>query len=104
MLEPPTKGDERRPGVMNPVNVPIQVTISPVGAVLQEDIVVTVTVVGGTATGKINDKLDYACWSCEKGNYRVSLLPHRDNKLLYCHMISQTKYMSWCISFHPFSG
>ena len=49
MLEPPTKGDERRPGV---VNVPIQVTISPVGAVLQEDIVVTITVVGGTATSK----------------------------------------------------
>ena len=49
MLEPPTKGDERRPGV---VNVPIQVTISPVGTVLKEDINVTVTVVGGTASGK----------------------------------------------------
>ena len=52
MLEPPTKGDERRPGPMNPVNVPIQVTISPVGTVLQENIVVTVTVDGGTATSK----------------------------------------------------
>ena len=49
MLEPPTKGDERRPGV---VNVPIQVTISPLGAVLQENISLTVTVIGGNATGK----------------------------------------------------
>ena len=49
MLEPLTKGDERRPGV---VNVPIQVTISPVSAVLKKDINVTVTVVGGTASGK----------------------------------------------------
>ena len=49
MLEPLTKGDERHPGV---VNVPIQITISPVSAVLKEDIDVTVTVVGGTASGK----------------------------------------------------
>ena len=48
MLQPPVKGDERYPGV---VNVPIQVTISPVHAVLQAQIDVTVMVLGGTATG-----------------------------------------------------
>ena len=49
MLEPLTKGDERRPG---DVFVPIQISIYPIHAVLQEDISVTVTAVGGTATGK----------------------------------------------------
>ena len=49
MLELPNNGDERSPGN---VTIPIQVTISPTDAVLQEDIVVTVTAVGGTATGK----------------------------------------------------
>lgn len=49
MLEPPSGGDERSPGE---VFVPIQISIFPIHAVLQEDINVTVTVVGGTATGK----------------------------------------------------
>jgi len=48
MLQPPAKGDERSPGV---VNVPIQITISPIHAVLQNRIDVSVRVVGGTATG-----------------------------------------------------
>ena len=49
MLEPPCDGDERTPGE---VFVPIQISISPIHAVLREDINVTVTAVGGTATGK----------------------------------------------------
>lgn len=49
MLEPPNNGDERSPGNMT---IPIQVAISPIDAVLQEDISVTVTAVGGTAAGK----------------------------------------------------
>lgn len=48
MLQPPVKGDERYPGV---VSIPIQVTISPVGSDFQDAVDVTVTVLGGTATG-----------------------------------------------------
>jgi len=48
MLQPPVKGDERYPSV---VSIPIQVTISPVGSDLQDAADVTITVLGGTATG-----------------------------------------------------
>ena len=75
MLEPLTKGDERRPGE---VFVPIQISIYPIHAVLQEAIRITVTAVGGTATGKFLQKL----WSCDQPNL---------------------VYMAWCTSLHLFS-
>ena len=49
ILPPPNQADERQPGV---INVPIQVTLDPVTSVLQNDVAVFVSVVGGTATGK----------------------------------------------------
>ena len=49
ILSPPNQGDERHPGV---INVPIQVTLVPVTSVLQNDVAVFVSVLGGTATGK----------------------------------------------------
>ena len=47
MLPPPVSGNERRPGF---VNLPIQVSVSPITAQLGSDIVVMVGVLGGTAT------------------------------------------------------
>ena len=49
ILSPPNQADERHPGI---INVPIQVTLAPVTSVLQDDIAVFVSVLGGTATGK----------------------------------------------------
>ena len=49
ILSPPNQADERRPGV---INVPILVTLDPVTSVLQNDVAVFVSVVGGTATGR----------------------------------------------------
>ena len=55
ILSPPNQGDERHPGV---INVPIQVTLVPVTSVLQTDVAVFISVLGGTATGK---KLSWFC-------------------------------------------
>jgi len=49
VLPPTDQADERNPGV---INVPVQITLDPVTAVLQNDVGVFVTIVGGTATGK----------------------------------------------------
>ena len=74
MLEPLTKGDERRPG---DVFVPIQISIYPIHAVLQEAITITVAAVGGTATGKFlttyTAKILFVCkvykiWSLNNDN------------------------------------
>ena len=48
LLQPPVTGDERYPGE---VIIPIQVIISPVTASLQDQIDITITELGGTATG-----------------------------------------------------
>ena len=49
ILSPPNQADERHPGV---INIPILVTLDPVTSVLQNDVSVFVSVVGGTATGR----------------------------------------------------
>lgn len=49
MLPPMDQADERYPGV---INVPIQISLDPVTTVLQNEVDVFVSVVGGTATGK----------------------------------------------------
>lgn len=49
MLPPTDQADERYPGV---INVPIQISLDPVTTVLQNEVDVFVSVVGGTATGK----------------------------------------------------
>jgi len=49
VLPPTDQADERYPGV---INVPVQITLDPVTTVLQNDVGVFVTIVGGTATGK----------------------------------------------------
>ena len=46
----PVQGDERNPGVLN---IPIQITLSPNIAILRDDIVASVSVLGGTATGMV---------------------------------------------------
>ena len=52
MLPPPTPGDERRPEPQV-VTIPIQVTLSPINAVLLNNIPVEISVLGGTA-GKLH--------------------------------------------------
>ena len=53
MLPPTDQGDERNPGV---IIVPVQITLDPVTAVLQNEIRVFVSIAGGTATGRA------LCW------------------------------------------
>ena len=49
MLPPTDQANERYPGV---IDVPVQIALHPVTAVLQENVDVFVSIVGGTATGK----------------------------------------------------
>ena len=64
MLDPFDEADERQANAVMVVDVPIELSLTPVDSALQNDIEVAVSVIGGTATGKVKYSPLPKCNNC----------------------------------------